>query len=379
MQGVASLKASLRGARRRIAVVSGVLGLLAGAACGAPPERTLAFDVIELVQGRETPGKPELLVSHEGFDYCFSTPENKARFEREPGRFEIADGGACGRMGPLAGLGDARRWSVHEGRVFVFASDGCRTRFTQDPVRFIERDDPRPEGDAASLAAGAALMDQLVSWAGGAERLRNVRTYRDRAARVQAAKDKNWTVTNSTMLSFPDHAATRETWDALWYSTVRTPAGGAMGSEKGLENIAAARTRAFDRALSRSLIVILRAFVDRGISDGAEFVAVADGEGRVGDVEVAFVKVWQRGGLSRLAIEKGTGRPVQLSFRARDGSSSVAVSERTYTAYATVEGVQLPTAYTVVFDGKAMAEAGMTLEGFEINPQLPPDTFALGK
>ena len=54
-------------------------------ALATPPERTLSVDAVELVGGRETPGKADLVVMHEGFEYRFATPENKAAFLKGSG------------------------------------------------------------------------------------------------------------------------------------------------------------------------------------------------------------------------------------------------------------------------------------------------------
>lgn len=353
-----------------------VAALLATSVSAAPPERTLPVDPVELVAGREVLGKPELTIERDGFAYLFATPQNKAAFEKDPTKFEVADGGACGRMGPLSGLGDARRYAVHENRIYLFASDGCRAGFLKDPGKCIEKDDEKVFGSNEQVERGRALLDKTVAWAGGADRVRGLKTYRATATRNEKHGETEYAVMNETVIDFPDRVFQKESWNESWFSTTCGPDGAAMASARGEERIADSRARAFRRAMSRWPIVILKAYVDGAPkADCPGLIVIADGEGNLGDVPVQFVKVWLNGAASRLAIESATGKPLQLSYRGRDGSMSVGDSVRTFTTYATVDGVTLPTAYTVSFNGKTLPAAAAKIDAFEVNPALPENRF----
>ena len=270
-----------------------VAALLSASAPAAPPERTLPVDPVELIAGREVPGKAELAVEHEGIGYLFATPESKAAFEKEPTKYEVLDGGACGRMGALSGLGDARRYAVHEGRIFFFASDGCRAGFLKDPAKHIEVDNEKVFGSEEQVQRGRAALDRMVAWAGGAERGRAITTYRASAARKEKQGEKDYAVTNETAISFPDRYFQKEAWNESWYSTMSGPEGAAMASTQGSERIAASRDRAFKRAMARRPIVILKAQVDGAPkADCPGMIVIGDGEGKLGETPVEFVQVW---------------------------------------------------------------------------------------
>ncbi|MFO0895402.1 MAG: hypothetical protein U0574_10670 [Phycisphaerales bacterium] len=361
-------------ATRVIAIL--VAAALAAPGLAAPPERTLPVDPVELVAGREVPGKPELMIERDGFGYQFATPETKAAFEKDPTKYEVADGGACGRMGPLSGLGDARRYAVHDGRIFLFASDSCRSGFLKEPARYIETEDEKVFGSNEQVERGRALLDRAVAWAGGAERLRSVKSVRATAERKDKHGDTDYTITNETALAFPDRAYQRESWNDSWFSTTCGPEGAAMASTRGEERIADSRARAFRRAIARWPIVILKAHADGAPkTDCPGLIVIADGDGKIGDTPVEYVKVWLNGAASRLAVETATGRPVQLSFRGRDGTASVGDSVRTFSTYATVDGVTMPTAYSATFNGKDLPAAAAKIDAFEINPALPERLF----
>lgn len=360
------------------AIAIAFVAFLTASGFAAPPERTLPVDPVELVAGREVPGKTELTIERDGFAYLFATPQNKASFEKEPTKFEVADGGACGRMGPLSGLGDARRYAVHEGRIYLFASDGCRAGFLKDPAKCIERDDEKVFGSNEQVERGRAILDKAVAWAGGAQRLRDLKTFRATSARKEKHGETEYAITNETVIAFPDRLFQTESWNESWFSTTCGPDGAAMASARGEERIADSRARAFRRAMSRWPIVILKAYVDGSPkADCPGLIVIADGEGNLGDVPVQFVKVWLNGAASRLAIETASGRLCQLTHRGRDGTMSVGDSVRTFATFSTVDGVTLPTAYTVSLNGKDLPSAAAKVDAFEINPGLAEGRFKI--
>ena len=121
------------------------------------------LDPVELAQGVEKKGVDAWTLDHGGSRYLFATEANLRAFETDPARFEIQLGGACGRMGPGSGRGSPSRFAVHDGRIYVFASDQCREAFLKAPEKFLDPDEPAPADDAAARAAGAALVEKAVA------------------------------------------------------------------------------------------------------------------------------------------------------------------------------------------------------------------------
>lgn len=169
-------------------------------AIALPPERTLDVDVVELIEGREVAGSTDFVIEHEGIEYRFASQKTKETFSKDPAKYAVADGGACGRMGPLAGLGDARRRSVHVGRVYFFASDGCRENFLKSPESYIESADEKIFGSHEQVLAGRATLDKVVAWSGGEDHLRELTAYRASAARKEMQGGKEWSITNETVI-----------------------------------------------------------------------------------------------------------------------------------------------------------------------------------
>lgn len=355
-----------------------LLGLASEEKIVCPPERTLEFDPLELIAGRDVPGLPQWTLVHEGIQYCFASAENQKRFEADRERYAVADGGACGRMGPLSGLGDARRHIVHEGKIYFFASDLCRIGFLKQPERCLERDQALPEGSAEAALRGRAVLDRLVRWAGGAAAWNALSSYRESRATKEFSGGQEYTVERSLAFVFPGYALQRESWNDSWFSNVRTPEGAGSLSSTRLDRFGASRERALDRKLARELPLLLKAHLDPQLAtDPARWRVVFDGSGEIEGVAVDYVQLWLRGAASRLAVEHETGRPVELAFHGRDGTASVGNCVRRYGAAASVDGIRLPLEYHIFFDGTPQSSSPWRLDRFEINPKLPPESFAL--
>jgi YHS domain-containing protein len=242
----------------RVAAVVVSFGLVASA-LGAPPERTLVFDPVELVAGREAEGDGSLAVEHEGYEYRFVSRENLARFLDDPWRFAAADGGACGRMGPLSGLGDARRHLVVDGRIWFFASDGCRDGFRADPERCIERADPVPVGDDDERARAAEVLSRMVAWAGGRDAVGAVRSYRHAIRDEFEREGGTGEHVKEVRAAFPDRFLASDRWDERSWSRCVVGDRGLARSPDGAAPLARDRTAAFSRRMARlpiSLIVL---------------------------------------------------------------------------------------------------------------------------
>jgi YHS domain-containing protein len=351
--------------------------LLGTTACAATPQRTLVMDPVELVHGHEVAGSPDLSIMHEGIEYRFSSAENRALFQQDPGRFEVADGGACGRMGPLSGLGDERRYAVHACRIYFFASDACREGFLSDPASHIEGEDPMPFGIHDQVLRGRETLDRLLAWMGGGDRLRGITSFRAWAERTETHNETDWRIQDETVVVFPRGYFQKLAWNESWYSTATGAEGGVMSSStQGPERIAESRARAFERAMARWAIVIAKAHADGSPeADCPGLVVIGDGEGVAGDTPVEFVKVWLNDAASRLCVEKGSGRLHSVAFHGRDGSMRVGEVVRTFTEYKTEGGLTLPSAYTVTLNGKELPRAASRIDGFELNIRPASELF----
>lgn len=325
--------------------------------------RVLAFDPVLLCQGREVEGDPALSLTRGPFEYRFRDEASRDAFAADPERYEIQFNGACARMGPLSSGGDARRYAVHDGRIYIFASESCRRTFIEHADALLEKDE-RPLLPAGCEAdQGRELVDRAIEWIGGRAALADCHSYLESLHAI--AESGGATYEHDLLLSieFADDASvTRAIRTDDWGQyglfghaivaddAMRLDRDGTDGPVTRSELVDAQR-RAFERAIDRSLIVVLKA----AARDDANLCRV--GTGTIDDVAVDEVAVHIRGITATLSIEPESGRIVAIEHTARGGPHLMLGSRQTrFTRYETVAGLRLPVAGTVLFDGEPEAD-----------------------
>ncbi|MFT5731409.1 MAG: YHS domain-containing protein [Planctomycetota bacterium] len=134
---------------------------------GGPMLGVVAVDVVALVDGGVTlAGTEGLARTFRHFEYRFAHEASLAVFEREPLRYAVQLGGACGRMGALSGLGSPAIRAMHRGRLYFFASEACREEFLVAPERCLAPlyDEFLPPAGAVD---GREAWARTLSWLGG--------------------------------------------------------------------------------------------------------------------------------------------------------------------------------------------------------------------
>jgi putative intracellular protease/amidase/YHS domain-containing protein len=106
----------------------------------APSPALRGLDPVLLTKGEEAKGLASLAIERGGYRYHFATEANRKTFESDPERYEIQLKGACAfmaRNGAPPGSGDPDRYYVHDGRIYIFASENCRDSFKVAPSRYL--------------------------------------------------------------------------------------------------------------------------------------------------------------------------------------------------------------------------------------------------
>ena len=338
-------------------------------AAGTPQDRaTFLLDPVELLAGREVPGRSELAIERYGWTYRFAEESNREAFLTEPERYEAAYGGACARMGPLSGLGRAGIWTLHGDRLFFFASEQCREGFLAAPDLLLERDDPVPNATAEERAAGAELLALALEGLGGEQAVDAVRTLRRVAVERAPAEPQKVDVRRTWSMRFPNdlhRLAEYPEYDAA-YGWVATDAGAWETSGAVVAVAHPARVRAFRREMLRDPLLLLRARSRPG------FVAVPAAGG---DASTARLAVHLDGATTVLAIDRGTGRVTAALYTARGPRLAFGTIEERYSDHARSGGLFLPRTVTATFDGKPFAGRSFRFESVEVDAPLPRNLF----
>lgn len=349
------------------------LAVLASAACAVAawraPEVPKVFpvDPVALVGGAEQKGDAAFTVDRFGFRYTFTSAANRDAFNADPARYEVQFGGACAKMGPLSGDGSPDRYTVHNGRIYLFASDSCRATFLKDPSVRMDDPDPRPEPTAAQAEAGRALLDRAVTAMGGAERVDAVSSFTRSLAWEEQQGQTLYKRRDVLQVAFPDRVRHDDVWNDDVYGTVAGPRGGYFtGSSVRL--LHPFRTGALVRLVRHDPLVIVRS---RGLEG---FVVMDTGPSEVEGVTTSTVQTWIDGSATTLHVD-GEGQIIAAQYRGRGPDQTVGTVLKRFTGWQSVDGVNLPTGLQVTFNGQRVPAADKTGWTWTINPVLSPDTF----
>jgi YHS domain-containing protein len=317
-------------------------------AANATPERTLPVDPVLLQSGKVVAGERSIFVTYEGNTYIFANTGTRDQFNRDPARFAAQQGGACGRMGPLGGLGDARRYALQEGMLYFFASDECMKLFRAQPRRYMEPADELPAGTPEQQAAGLAALDRWIAWAGGKDAVKAAKVFTQVSTRRVLQGADSWDVTETLEFAGPHTMRRMDTWqkvggtakDNYQYETLVTPDTAVITSSNGRTTpLVDARRTAFERLMNRQPYAIMRA----RFRPEAGLLALKTGEGTLGDARCDYIVTWFEGNATYLAIDKETGRLVQIGHPGRVDDASNASLTMDAVAYAGPEALRLPT------------------------------------
>ncbi len=359
----------LRRSPLRIKITAGFLLVSTVALAGAPnPSRTLKVDAVELVAGNEIEGKEEFSAQHGRYRYLLSTQANCDAFLKTPEKFEIQLGGACARMGPLSGEGTTDLLGVHDGKIYIFASEQCRKRFMSAPRELLDRPDPPAAGDAAAIRRGRELLDLAVKEIGGEEALSKLVSVHAEATSTTQQGDKTYTNRKAWTIRFPSDFRLEDNWNESRWAAVATKDDAYFATDE-VWTMHSQQREALEKEFRHDPLVILQS---RSRSD---FVAAAGGNGKVNDRAVEYVAVSFGGATSKLAIDAENGRIHSISFRGRGPTLALGDVERNFSDFQTFEGISVPMSASASFNGEPASGMTRRLDRVVVNPTLAAGVF----
>ncbi|MCG3130237.1 MAG: hypothetical protein FLDDKLPJ_00991 [Phycisphaerae bacterium] len=342
---------------------------LVSAAAHAQLAGTLKVDAVELVAGREVAGQESIHADHHRYRYLFSSEANKAEFLKDPARYEIQLGGACGRMGPLSGEGSPDRRLVHEGRIYIFASDACRKAFEANAAKLLDRDDPAPTGTPEQMREGLALIEKAVAAFGGAERVDGLKSYSEEFVENVESGGKTYRHRKAWILGASGALRLEEEWDDWKWAAVRSgeEAWFSQTSSTGREswNMHPQQVQALEREFRHHPLVILRARKSPGFVAVAGGAVSADVGGRT--VELKTVTVGFGGKTDVLGIDVETGRVLTQRYRGRNSNLMFTELDRVFEDYRAAGGVVVPHQVAASSEGKPVKNGTYTLAAVQVN------------
>ena len=351
--------------------------LLATASPVAPQPRPTddALDgvdtVVLLTQGKEVFGKEAFKTTHGRLNYLFSTAETMAEFDKDPGKYAVQMGGLCARMAGTV-IGNPSNYVVHDGKIYIFASDNCRALFIKAPAKYMPRPAAPLPTDTAAVARGRELLEKAAAAHGGAA-LDTATSYVETSTTIQQRPTGDVAITTKNMWQFPGLARSERTLPLaagpLTVATLLTPAGGWGLSDGRSRPALAAMMPALELTLGRQLVPLLRQRQDPATRVAALPAATVAG------VHVDRVRV-VRGGLDlTLNIDPASSRVHSTSFVDRNEQGEVGEIVILYDNFRTVDGVTVPFIENALFNGGPNPALSRTLETAALNVKLDPKLF----
>ncbi len=354
-----------------IALVLSTLLVALPAAQEKPPQ-DFPFDPVAFATGEELAGDPALTVTAGGFRYRFANAANRDRFQSDPERWGVQLGGSCARMGPLAGAGRPDLARVHEGRIYVFASEACRTTFDKDPAQALETDDPVPAGTQEQMAAGRALVEKAVAGLGGGAKLDALAGYREVVLTPSVQGDETVLAQKARTFVFPNRYRRDDDWGSWRWAVADDGEQASFIMNGRVEPLAADQRRALAREALRHPLALLRH------RDQAGFVAVAHASTELEGEPVDQVAIAYGGVTATLALDPATGRLAAFTCRARGPRMLLGRLQTVYTSHKTISGLTLPTTSRQLFDGEPVPSGDETLAEIDLDPRVPQGFFGPG-
>lgn len=308
-------------------------------------------DPLELIAGRESPGRAGITADFEGYTYRFIHEENKVRFLGDPERYAVQIGGACGNMGPLSGRGSASRWTVHDGRIWLFASEACRKSFLSQPSAYVDRAEPGLQPTPLERAAGLKSMSGMVDGLGGPKAVGAIRwivwaertpyTAPDGSARAYVVEHG---------FAHPNGFMRRELWQGGGVHML-------VRGESGWLDVAKRTPMGRSEREYLCWQVVRHPLVAACLRDRPGFQVLGSTPGQF--------RASYEGATIAFALGS-SGLPKEARFRARSGGPYLPVT-REFRDWRTVGGVQAPIRWRSQFEGKAAQEKDIEVRINDVN------------
>ncbi|MCG3137641.1 MAG: hypothetical protein HJJLKODD_01490 [Phycisphaerae bacterium] len=342
----------------------------------ARPEEGKVFktDAVELVAGREVIGQQDFTAQHGRFTYWFMNAANRDTFLGDPTRYEIQLAGACARMGPLSSCSRTDIFWVYEGKIYIFASEGCRSRFQKAPQDLLETDEPRPNPPSAEAARkGRELIERAVEALGGAEAFDAISFYQEIIDDVhQEGDSKPDHFIQTTTFRFVDGAIHYQwTWaDDPPRGYFATPAEGYLFDADSRQIMEPVEKDSLFRRYAHHPIRLLR------LRRHPDMVIWSDPESLSADPSTDVVQIWFQGVHTTLHLDFASGKIISLKYRGRDANLVIADLEYSLNDYRTSGKLLLPYRYDLIRSNNSVQkDGGHTLNMINVNNSNLGDLF----
>jgi zinc protease len=264
---------------------------------------------------------------------------------------------------------------VHKDRLAILvvgkAADFDRPLSSFGPVATLDISIPAGTpggggGSAASNPEGRALLAKVIEGAGGAEKIRSIKSVRTKISIVANTPQGEVPLSAEQVAIYPDHLWQKLSTPMGEMTIVVSPAAAFMKGPMGSRDLPASQKEEIQKELKRDPF-----FVGQH-ADDPKFTFAAGGTEKVGDIEARILDVNADQVQVRWFVDPKDGRILRTSAQSlgMNGPGELVVE---FANWKSVEGLSVPFKETRTRGGEK--EATVDIDEFEINPTVDPKLF----
>jgi YHS domain-containing protein len=306
--------------------------------------------------------------------YVFATPENKAAFEKAPERYAVQNHGLCQRMGGTTS-GNPELFALHEGRIYLFGSEECVTRFKASPGSFIYTPAPVPAISAESARQAAALLERAAEGFGGAALVDGLQALRTVAVVTPPPPPAGSTMrprqpqTTTTVIALPGRVRQEFRMGEMTAATVVTPEASYRFSQNTARDLREGHGAALLAEVRRSPLFLVRGRRDPGVQVWMATPSNMNG------IPVDVVALASGAERATVAIDPASGRVLRFTYGGRGPDGVYGEVAHTFSEFKDAGGgLLLPHAVARAFNGTPYGSS-IVYERIEANPAIDPALF----
>jgi zinc protease len=263
---------------------------------------------------------------------------------------------------------------VHKDKLAILvvgkAADFDKPLSTYGPVTNLDITIPPPPGAAkaatASNSAGQALIAKVVQSLGGADKLRSVKSLREKSTILAKTPQGDMSMEVEEIAAFPDQLWQKMRTPMGEMTMVISPAAAFMKSPMGSQDLPGAQKEDGLKELKRHPIFVAQH------ADDPKFIFAAGGSEKIGEVDAQVLDVNADGAQVRWYVDPQTGHVLRTAAQSM-GMGGPAEQVIDYSEWKEVEGISVPFKLKITQGGN---EAGsQDVKEFEINPAVDPKLF----
>lgn len=325
------------------------------------------LDPVLLCLGQQVPGKAEHSAQHAEMTFYFSDASTRTMFLADKERYAPQFDGACMKMGPGSGKGGQDRFAVHNGRIYLFASDSCYQWFVLNPERYIDVPDQPIQPTQDDIEKASKWMKKAIEFSGGVKAVSGMTSLQVTTEFYTPEPESKLTHTIKQTWMSDGRFRTDYDYDGYVYADLLLKDGYRSLFSK-VEVGGSQTTAFFRRSATHNHLVLLQ----RYLTDSAKVGYLGNAMDNAG----AFhrVAVFADGSLNILCIDEATGRIRSLDYIGRSGPGISRIVKH-LSDYRLVNGIQVPFGVQTVLDGQPVKTSIAKTTAVEVNKSVPDELW----